>query len=286
MHSFSVILKQIRIHHWIKNFLVFAPLFFAGQLTNIENLTTTLQLFFAFSFLASSVYIINDIADREKDRQHPVKKNRPIASGAISITQAWVILAVLVIGATILSRSFPLTTNLILLAYAISNILYATYLKHIPLIEIFLVASMYLMRITAGGELMDIYISPWLIIVTFLLALFLIVGKRRAELKATYQTEKTTRKVLAEYNENFLDHVLTVVITGVILSYTLYTVDANRPYLIYTSFFVFFGMFRYLYVVHKFNKGEAPERMIFHDSWLFASVIGWLLFMLGIFYFA
>ncbi|MBI2410431.1 MAG: decaprenyl-phosphate phosphoribosyltransferase [Candidatus Kerfeldbacteria bacterium] len=278
------IVKEMRANHWIKNLLIFAPLFFAVEFFSVQNVYHTALLFFAFSFLASSIYIINDIADYEKDRHHPKKKFRPIAAGQISIRQGQWIAFLLLLIVIALATQLNARVDIILFLYFCMNISYSFFLKHIPVIEIFFVAFMYLLRVKAGGELLNIYISPWLILVTFFLALFLIIGKRRAEFKAVAGSEHQTRVVLNKYTDSFLDHILTVVITGVILSYSLYTVEVDKPYMIYSSFFVFFGMFRYLYIIHQFEQGEAPEKMLFHDRWLLCTVLTWMVWMTGVFY--
>ena len=188
----------------------------------------------------------------------------------------------------ILCEFFNLGTIIILGGYLVLNLAYSIFLKNLPIIDIFIIAFMYFLRLRAGGEVIDVYISDWLILVTFFFSLFLIVGKRRAEYKISAKSNHFSRKVLLEYNDVFLDNLLAVVIAGTILTYSLYAVEATEvkriPYLIYSAFFVLFGMFRYLYVIYKHEKGETPERMIFQDIWLFFTVLLWILYIFTILY--
>ena len=275
-------LKQIRVHHWVKNLLVFAPLFFSGHVMRTQELMLTALLFVAFCLLASSIYIFNDILDKESDALHPQKKHRPIASGKMSVKTGIFIMLLFLTAATFLSFSFNFKTDLLLALYIVFNLAYSMVLKHIPILDLFLVAAMYLLRIKAGGELIDVEISEWLILVTLFLSLFLVIGKRRAEI--TSKTATKTRTVLKGYTKEFLDYSLVVVVSGVMLTYSLYAISAGLPYLLYSTFFVFFGMFRYLYVIYILEGGEAPERVLYKDLWVLATVIGWSLYMFFVFY--
>ncbi|MDP4008073.1 MAG: decaprenyl-phosphate phosphoribosyltransferase [Candidatus Peregrinibacteria bacterium] len=279
---FKTFFKQIRISHWIKNLLVFAPLFFGGHVLRVDELGSTAMLFAAFCMLASSIYIFNDILDRESDALHPKKKHRPIASGAMSIKTGIFIMIIFLVIAMLLASQFNFKANLLLSLYFILNLGYSMVLKHIPIVDIFLIAAMYLLRIKAGGELIDVYVSEWLILVTLFLALFLVIGKRRAEI--TSKTAEKTREVLKGYTKEFLDYLLLVVVSGVMLTYSLYAVSTEIPYLMYSTFIVFFGMFRYMYVVYILGGGEAPEKVLYQDIWILLTVIAWALYMFFVFY--
>lgn len=286
MKFLKLLLDELRIFHWIKNLLIFTPLFFAGHLLNYQSFSLTFLLFLAFSFLSSAVYVINDIFDREKDRLHPVKKNRPIAAGKISVKAGLMVLLILLSLVGYLSFYFNLKVNIIIGIYLILNLAYSYHLKHLPVLDIFLVAIMFFLRIKVGGELLAIDLSNWLILVVFFLALFFVIGKRRSEYKVLMaNNECVTRSVLVNYNEVFLDHILTISVVGVLLSYSLYAIEATTPYLLYSSFFVFFGLFRYLYLIYIFQEGQSPERLIFSDRWLCATMIFWLIYISFVFYY-
>lgn len=278
----SSFLKQIRINHWVKNLLVFAPIFFSGHFLRKGELILTAELFAAFCLLASSIYIFNDILDKENDALHPTKKHRPIASGKMSIKTATVIMLIFLTAAVFIAGQFNVKTNILLSLYIVLNLGYSLILKHVPIVDIFLVAAMYLLRIKAGGELNDIYVSEWLILVTLFLALFLVIGKRRAEI--TLKTAEKTREVLKGYTKEFLDYSLLVVVSGVMLTYSLYAMSTNLPYLLYSTFIVFFGMFRYMYVVYILGGGESPEKVLFKDPWILLTVLAWGFYMFFVFY--
>lgn len=282
MKTLAVFFKQIRVHHWVKNLLVFAPIFFSGHFLIVSELQQAVMLFIAFCLLASSIYIFNDIIDKEHDALHPQKKHRPIASGAMSIGAGALIMILFIATAVVIASQFNLKTNIVLSLYIIINLGYSLILKHVPILDIFLVAAMYLLRIKAGGELIDIHISEWLILVTLFLALFLVIGKRRAEI--TSKTAHKTRKVLKGYTKEFLDYSLIVVVSGVMLTYSLYAISVDLPYLVYSTFFVFFGMFRYLYVIYILEGGEAPERVLYKDPWILITVLSWSAFIFFVFY--
>lgn len=274
----SVYVQLIRPRHWVKNFLIFTPLFFIGGIADMNAVRTGAILFLSFSALASCVYVVNDVLDRNEDRQHPQKKHRPIASGAVSVSEAVIIAVLLLCAAIALSYSFPFQTKLILGAYVVINLFYTLLLKAVALVDIFLVSSLYLLRVFAGGTLWDIRISQWLVLCTFFLALFLISAKRRAEFCNLGGEEAATRKVMKYYNKDFLDHMLTIATTSSLVTYSLYVVTIDKPYLLYSIFFVAFGLFRYLYLVYRKDIGEAPERIIFSDPWMLGSLILWILY--------
>jgi 4-hydroxybenzoate polyprenyltransferase len=268
----------------VKNILVFAPLFFAHEFLNTQWIIQSIIVFIGVSALASGVYIINDIVDRNEDKLHPVKKHRPLASGKVTLSEATFLLILMLAVSALLAYSFPAKVIFILLAYLLVNIFYSTKLKHVVIVDIFLVASMYMMRIYAGGELFDINLSAWLILCTFFLALFLISAKRRAEFFNHGGVQAQTRKVMKEYNEAFFDHLLTVATTASLVTYGLYVVSVDSPYLLYSLFFVAFGLMRYIYLVYKNNVGQSPEAVLFTDFWILGSVCGWLIYNIFIFY--
>ncbi|MBI4975655.1 UbiA family prenyltransferase, partial [Candidatus Peregrinibacteria bacterium] len=214
----------------------------------------------------------------------PIKKNRPIASGEIQKSKALILAVILLAVTATLSLSFPQKVLIALTSYLTINLLYSLWLKHVVIIDIFLIASLYLIRIFAGGKLWDIYISHWLMLCTFFLALFLISAKRRAEFCQQDENTNSTRKVIKSYNKIFLDHMLTITTTSSLVGYSLYVVNAEQPYFLYSVIFVAFGLFRYLYVVCQYNIGQFPEKVIFTDPWIFSSIALWGTYSLIVLY--
>jgi len=284
MHQLIDYWELLRPRHWVKNLLIFAPLVFGGNILDFQSLLLGGRLFLSFSLLASSIYIINDLADRDFDKLHPKKRNRPIASERFSMRESIFISIILLVTALTLSLSFPLKTLIVLGIYLVANLLYSFWLKYIVIVDIFLVASLYLLRIFAGGELWNISISHWLILCTFFLALFLISAKRRSEFCSLGGEQATTRKVMQFYNKDFLDHILTITTTASLVTYSLYVISVDKPYLLYSLFLVSFGLFRYLYLIYRYNIGQSPELILFTDIWLIIAVIAWSFYTAFIFY--
>ena len=273
-------LKLLRPKHWLKNLFVFAPPFFAGRLTDAPALITASYVFVAFSLVAGTVYILNDIMDRGQDRLHPYKKHRPIASGKVKVWEA-AIMAVMVGSAAmgVIYMKVPEVIGVMALYFGL-NVLYSVWLKHIPVVDLLLIAGFYLLRIIAGGMATHILISSWLILCTLFLSLFIILAKRKAE----YSHEKH-RKVLDAYNPVFIDHLLTISVGLTLICYGLYTVlGVESSLAVYSIFFVLLGMFRYLMITYVSHEAEYPERIIFSDKIILASMMGWVLFMYFIFY--
>jgi decaprenyl-phosphate phosphoribosyltransferase len=268
-------LRILRPNHWIKNLLVFAPIFFAKEFLDVGNLWKGVMLFIVFSALASAIYVFNDLRDKEADKLHPKKKKRPLASGEMSNANASVLIVLLIGLAALLGWNFPTTTLMILSGYVVLNVFYSILLKHVPIIDIFSVAAMYVIRIYAGGSFFDVHLSAWIILCTFFLALFLVIAKRKSEFNAVKSSTKT-RKVMSLYNNAFLDHMLTISTTFCLISYSLYLVSFDDNSILYAFFFVLFGVMRYLYLVYRYNLGESPESIVVKDPWMIVSIIGWV----------
>jgi len=279
----------MRIKQWTKNAFVLAALVFDRQLTNPTSVVRSLSGFFLFCLLSSSVYLINDILDVEADRQHPKKKNRPIASGKLSVTAA--ITATVVI----LFCTFPLAYMLspgflgISIFYFLLNLAYSIWLKHIPLIDVLILAAGFVLRVGAGVSLIHVErFSPWLYVVTTLLALYLGFGKRRAELSSLAGTASNHRKVLEGYTIPFLDQLIMIVSGTTIVAYSLYTFSApNLPEnhtMMLTIPFVLYGIFRYLYLMQIDQAGGAPDELLLTDHPLQATIVLWGISVLVIFY--
>ncbi len=279
---FSII-KLIRIKQWIKNLFLFAPLVFSQHLFEVEYFSRVLIGFITFCFLSSVVYILNDIVDVESDRSHPIKKYRPIASGKVKVFTA-IIFAVILLFLVVVSAVNQNTKfNLALLFYLGINIAYTYKLKNVVLLDIFSIAFGFMIRIIAGAWIVDIEISNWLILCTLFLSLFLAITKRRSEIQLIEeQGINQTRKVLGDYSINFADQMATVVASGAVISYALYTVSErtintfHSENLIFTTPFVVFGIFRYLFLVHKKNLGENPTMVVTTDLPMIINILIWI----------
>jgi 4-hydroxybenzoate polyprenyltransferase len=282
------LLKNMRPKQWAKNVLLFAGLVFDRQLTVLPALEKTLIGFGLFCLLTSSVYLINDLVDLQADRRHPIKKHRPLASGDLPVwlgrLAVVIFMAAALGGGYLLSPAFALACVI----YLVLNLSYSFWLKHLPIIDVMMLAGFYVLRVGAGVALIDVQrFSPWLYVFTTFFALFLGVGKRRAEFRAKHSN---TRKVLEGYSEPFLDQLILVVLTLAILTYSLYTFSApNLPEnhaMMFTIPFVIYGFFRYLYLVQVRNSGEAPEEILFSDRPIQIDLVLWAASILLIFYFS
>jgi 4-hydroxybenzoate polyprenyltransferase len=279
----------MRPRQWMKNVFILAALVFDGQLLNPHSLSRTLAGFAVFCLLSSSVYLVNDILDREADRKHPVKSSRPIASGALTVKYAAA--AAVLLGGLSLAAAFRLSVNfgIICLVYLLINLAYSRWLKHIPLIDVMVLASGYVLRVAAGVSLIVVErFSPWLYVVTTLLALFIGLGKRRGELSMLQNEPQAHRRVLDGYTLPFLDQLITIISGTTIVAYSLYTFSApNLPdnhSMMLTIPPVLYAIFRYLYLVQVKQLGSAPEEVALADRPLQAAFLLWALMVLIIFY--
>ena len=280
-------LTLLRVEQWVKNLFVFLPLFFSGNFLNTELFLKSCVAFVVFSLASSTIYIINDYADAESDRQHPDKKNRPIASGAISKKTALGI-ATLLIGliiSIILFITAGLQQNIgkftiVILAYLGMNLAYTFRLKHVAIIDVCLISIGFVLRVMAGGYSTEIPISQWAILLTFVLALVLALGKRRGEL-INAQISGKTRRSLDGYNVQFADIALSISVTLAIISYLMFTVQPevqNRfgNKIFYTFIFVVFAFLRYLQQTLDHNRTESPTKIIYKDRYIQATLILWV----------
>ena len=287
----KALLKTMRPRQWSKNIFIFAALVFDKQLLNVEAFLSTLAGFVLFCMVSSSVYIFNDLADVEADRQHPEKKDRPIAAGKLPINIAWAAgigLVVLSLGlATLLTPGF----EAVLVIYLLLNLAYSKWLKHIPIIDVFVIAAGFVLRVHAGVTLIQVErFSPWLYVVMTLLALFLGFGKRRAELALLAKGAGSHRKVLEGYTLPLLDQYIMIVSGTTIVAYSLYTFSApNVPEndsMMLTIPFVVYTIFRYLYLIEVKHAGGAPEEVLLSDRPFQIAMILWAVAVLAIFYFS
>ena len=264
------LIKTMRIRQWPKNGFIFAALIFDRQLTDPVAFARTMAGFILFCLLSSSVYIINDIFDVESDRQHPTKRNRPIASGRLSTRAAAVTAALIVVVTLVLAYFLSPGFLIISVIYFVANLAYSIWLKHVPLIDVLMIALGFVLRVAAGVSLIQVErFSPWLYVVTTLLALYLGFGKRRAELSLLEGEALSHRRVLEGYSIALLDQLITIVSATTIITYSLYTFSApNLPAnhtMMLTIPFVLYGIIRYLYLIQIKNEGGAPEELLLTD---------------------
>ncbi len=289
-------LKLLRVEQWVKNLFVFLPLFFSGNIMHSDLLLKSVFAFFIFSMVASSIYIINDYSDIESDRIHPEKKNRPLASGGISKSTARLILGILLISLLALiylARNF-LDQNIwkfstIIGFYFVMNLAYTYKLKHVAIVDIMIISIGFVLRILAGGYATGILISQWAILLTFVLALVLAIGKRRGEL-INAQISGRTRKALDGYNVQFADIALSISCALAIVCYLMFTLSPEvqqrfHPRVFYTVFFVVFAFLRYLQQTLVYNKTESPTKIIYKDRYIQITLVLWMAaFLLQIYF--
>jgi 4-hydroxybenzoate polyprenyltransferase len=283
-------LRLIRVHQWIKNVFVFVPLLFSLHLFDKDYFETTLLAFFVFCLASSAIYVINDLVDIESDRAHPVKKDRPLPSGAISQTAAIITASLLLVLVFWMMMYFNVEFILLVVAFVVLNVLYSFWLKNLVLLDVFSIAAGFSIRVLAGAFVIQVPISSWLLLTTMFISLFLGVMKRRSELvlvtenlsqktDSAEQSGSQSRKVLAQYSLNFADQMATIAATGVIVCYALYTVAPRTisifqtERLIYTTPFVVFGIFRFMYLEYINRKGENTTRALATDLPMIINVI-------------
>jgi len=282
------IIRALRPYQWIKNVLVFAGLFFSLSLFNGPLVMKAVMGFLSFVFASSSVYLFNDIIDIKEDRLHPVKKHRPIPAGRISRTEAILLSVTLFILAILIP---VLMINYwfvgIIIAYLLVNISYSFYLKRFVILDVFMISIGFLLRAMAGIVAIEVKISPWIIICTFLLALFLALGKRRGEFVELNDKAEKHRKSLKGYSLAFIDNLLGIVCASTIVTYALYTIADDTverfqtQMLILTTPVVIYMVFRYLYMLQYKEMGEDPTKMIFNDRPLIIGGLIWVV-MVGL----
>ncbi len=284
------IIKLMRPHQYTKNLFIFLPLFFALQITDIELLKNTIIAFIAFSLSASAIYTLNDFQDIEEDKQHPKKKTRPLASGAISKSQAIVIMIVLAFGGFALMGSLKLEAVGILSLYVVMNIAYSFHLKHIAILDVTIIALGFVLRLFVGSAVTGIELSMWIVIMTFLLALFMALAKRRDDVLIFLETGKKMRKVMDGYNLQFLDTAMAIMASVVIVAYTIYTTSTevverfNSQYLYLTALFVILGIMRYLQITFVHLDSGSPTKIVLKDRFMQATIIAWIISFTWILY--
>lgn len=272
-----------RPHHWVKNLLVLAPLFFGLKLRDPVLLKTAVLSFFLFSLAASSVYVFNDVCDVESDRLHPVKKNRPLASGTISKNIAilfMVCLAAISVGLSFLQSP---SIALWLCVYLILNVAYSMGLKHVAILDLFIIALGFLLRLEVGSAATGIPLSMWILLITFVMALFIGLAKRRDDLILKENGVQGTRTAIHGYNLDLVNHGMTAMSAVLIVAYIMYTVSPeiirhfHSNYLYITVIFVILGILRYMQRAFVENDTGSPVEIFFHDRFIQLTVLGWIL---------
>lgn len=265
---------EMRPRQWTKNLLVFAALIFSIKISNLDMLWKTVVGFFLFCFVSSCVYILNDFMDREADRQHPEKKYRPIASGAINPYAALVFCACLLLLSLAVASAFHIAFGVLLAVYFALNVAYSMKLKHVVIIDILVIASGFVLRAIGGGLVIDVPFTPWFLICTLLLALFLAISKRRHELILLQSNKGSHRQVLDYYSMDLLNQFNSIVTTATLISYALFTFTSGHTLqLMWTLVFVVYGIFRYLYLIHIEGKGGKPEKVLLQDRHILMTVM-------------
>jgi 4-hydroxybenzoate polyprenyltransferase len=276
------IFNSLRPQQWIKNFFIFAALIFSQNIFTLSLVAKTVVAFVSFCVISSALYILNDLKDIEEDKLHPVKSKRPLASGRLKKSYAILSFFVLSALAFILAATLNINFLFVTLIYFILQIAYSFWLKHVVILDIFVIAAGFLLRVVAGGLAIEVSLSSWLLICTILLALFLAMGKRRHELVLLDDEAKDHRPILKEYNPYFLDQMIAVVTASTVIAYCLYTISAETVAkfgtrnLLYTVPFVLYGIFRYLYLIHQRHEGGTPETLIIKDKPLLIDIFLWI----------
>lgn len=274
------LIKTMRVRQWHKNVFVFAGLVFDGKLFMWDALWRTTLVTICFCLISSSVYIINDLADIEKDRLHPKKKNRPLPSGQLDRNIAWIAATLLAVVSLSLTASVELMAGAILLTYLLQNLAYSFYLKNIVIIDVMILALGFLLRVIAGVLVVNVQnFSPWLYVTVTLGALFLGFGKRRHEISLLEEGAGQHRASLQEYTLPLLDQIMGIVTTSTLLTYTFYTFEAKTALasgrMLLTTPFVFYFIARYLYLIHVKKLGGAPDELILKDIPLLVNSVLW-----------
>ena len=287
------IIKLIRPKQWIKNLFVFIPMFFGGSLFNTTNIWASVVTFVSFCLAASAIYCFNDIYDLDADRKHPVKCKRAIASGEVSVPQAYATMGIMIaisLAVLVLLPSQCLKVGAVILFYILLNIAYCARLKEIAILDVCIVAFGFVLRILAGGVATDIVLSNWLVLMTFLLTLFLSFAKRRDDVLRMNETGEAPRKNTSRYNLTFINEAITITGTVTLVCYILYTVSPevisrfHSQYLYLTSVFVLLGLLRYLQITVVDKQSGDPTKVVLRDRFIQLIVLAWGLSFLVIIY--
>ena len=288
------ILRLTRPKQWIKNFFIFIPMFFGGELFDAHSVWLAVLTFIAYSFVASSVYCYNDIVDVDADRRHPVKCHRPVASGAISIRVAYTLMAVMfLLGVMVMSLLPPEVMSsvmAVIVFYYVLNLAYCSKLKQYAILDVCIVAFGFVLRILAGGFACELALSNWIVIMTFLLTLFMSFAKRRDDVLRMNATGEAPRKNTVRYNLTFIDQAITITASVTLVCYIMYCVSPevmerfHTPFLYLTFVFVLLGLLRYIQITVVDKKSGDPTKIILNDHFSQVVLAAWLLTFLVMIY--
>lgn len=282
IHNAAMLGRSLRVGQWTKNLVIFAALLFSRNALDPALLARTAAACLIFCLLSGAVYLLNDLTDLAHDRRHPLKRRRPLASGALRPSVARI--ALLLLAAVALAAAWALDPGFFLVCalYLALQAAYSFLLKHIVILDVFVIAAGFVLRVLAGGFVINVPLSSWLIVCTMLLSLFLALCKRRHEIVLIGSDADTHRRVLAEYTPYLLDQMIAVVTASTVMAYALYTISADTVQkfgtraLVFTIPFVLYGILRYLYLVHQKGRGGRPENILLTDTALLLDILLWI----------
>ena len=281
------IIVSLRPKQWIKNILIFAGLFFSKNIFNTKLLFESITAFFIFCILSSAIYLINDIRDIDLDKYHPIKRKRPLASGELKKNIAWIVSLILLIIGIILSYNVSFLFLAITIIFIVNNIIYQILLKKIVILDAMSIAIGFVLRVYAGTTAISVQTSHWLILCTFILSMFLAFGKRRHEITVLAEDSCLHRETLSKYSSYFIDQLISILLTSTLICYIMYTVSdvtvgkIGNYNLLWTVPIVLYGIFRYLFLIHRKEGGGDPSLILFEDKSLMVAVLVWI-FVSGI----
>ena len=287
----QLLLQSMRPKHWVKNILIFVPLVFAREAVHFGPLLEALAAFVLFSGIAGASYLLNDVMDREGDQLHRVKAQRPVAAGQLAPRTALRAGALILVVSLVLSFGLGRWFGWVALTYALVNVLYSLLLKNVVIVDLFMVAAGYVLRVVAGAVVIPVPVSNWLLITAMLLSLFLALSKRSLEIRVLQDDAQGHRRTLAEYNPYLLDQMTAVITSALLVAYTLYTRSPetmekfHTANLVYSVPFVLYGIFRYLYLVHIREGYHTLERVLISDKPMIINMALYCLAVLIILYF-
>ncbi|KEJ01522.1 phosphoribose diphosphate:decaprenyl-phosphate phosphoribosyltransferase [Clostridium botulinum A2B7 92] len=281
------IIALMRPKQWIKNFFVFAAIIFSGNLTNESILKNNIITFILFCLTSSTIYILNDIVDLEKDKKHPEKKNRPLPSGRVSKSTAIIMNIVILFIVLFCSYKFvDYKIMYIYLLYIVMNIFYCFKLKNVVILDVMVITFGFVLRMESGSLATKVSVSPWLFLCTILLSLFLALNKRKSEIITLKDNRGSHRKILEEYSVELIDNMLTIVTPSILISYCIYTFSSvQSKRMMYTIPFVLYGIFRYQYLMNNHNLGGKPEDVFGKDKPFLVNMVLWVISVVVIIYF-
>lgn len=280
------LIALMRPKQWTKNLFVFGAVLFSGNFVSKDLFLANILVFIMFCLASSSIYVLNDIIDVEKDKLHPVKKFRPIASGKVSKLQGIILDIVLFLIILIFTYRFNFEVLIVIIVYIVMNIFYSFILKNIVIIDVMVITAGFVLRIESGSIATNVELSPWIILCTILLSLFLGLNKRKSEIIALKSDSVKTRKILKEYSVELIDKMLTIVTPSILMAYCLYTFNSTQSKsMMFTIPFVLYGIFRYQYLMETQNIGGKPEDVFTKDKAFLANIICWFLVVVCVIYF-